>query len=142
MEKYIPNLNKVSHMLPMLRREVDWDNLEAHMEPPTEKEYLERLDLFEQEVEARLLSILKPLGIRVTIKTDRKSLPYKDEITRQRKITSLVNDAYETEEFFREVVLTLLSEGWNKVRFYIDCEHLSLHGIAGGLGFQFSFRYY
>lgn len=143
MEKYIPNLNKVSRMLPMLRREVDWDNLEAHMELPTEKEYLERLDLFEQEVEARLLNILKPLGIRATIKTDRKSLPYKQEIIRHRKITSLVNDAYETEEFFRAVVLTLLSEGWNKVRFYIDCEHVYLgKGLTGDIGFQFSFRYY
>lgn len=127
----------------MLGRTFDWEDRMEHMKPATTEEYLERLDVFEQAVEIKLKKLLKSIGIRATTKTDRKSLPYKAEITRQRKITSLVNDAYETEEFFRGVVFILLSEGWNKVRFYIDCEHVDLgKGLTGGIGFRFNFRYY
>lgn len=137
MKKYIPNLDKVIGLHPMLRRTDIYD-----MSPCTEEEYFTALEKFEIETENKLVRLFESIGITATVKTDRKSLPNTQSIAGISPITSFVNEAYDTTEFFRQVVKKILADdSLIKLRFYIDCEHTPSVDKIYGAGFKYTFNY-
>lgn len=138
MSKYIPNLERVTALLPLLKRPYDYEttSVEEHLKPATKEEYTTALNEFEEVIENNLIKLFSEVGIRGTIKNDRKSLPYKKEIKTVRRITFFTNDAYCAKELKRNVLKYLLDNNIRKIRFYVDCEHTERHE------FKISFRYY
>jgi hypothetical protein len=107
-----------------------------------ETDYLNAMNTFEKELEDNLKDILGRMGIHTTTKTDRKSLPYNKEITTIKRMTSIVNDAYTTEEFIFEVVKQIINSQNKKVRFYVECTHKETEGNYFNQFFEFSFKYH
>lgn len=88
-----------------------------------EGDYEKAMNLFEIEIEEDIKNILGKIGIHATTKTERKSLPYNKQITTVNRITSIVNDAYQTEGFLFDVVKEIVNSRNKKVMFYVECLH-------------------
>lgn len=88
----------------------------------TEKRFLNLIDKHERRLEKSLIETLSRIEISATTKTDRFSLPYKNEVAYRAGGESYLNGAYEFFRVARVVVKELLDKGVYKVRFYILIE--------------------
>jgi hypothetical protein len=105
--------------------------------------YVEEIQKFEIEAEKRLIKVLSSIGITATVKTDRYSLPYKEEIKISQNGESYLNGPYELERVIRKVTKKLLNDDEYKIRFYVYVEVDTNAGSFLKLGkVNYHFRYY
>lgn len=106
----------------------------------TEEEYKKELNNFERRTEEFFFSIFKKLDIHATTKTDRKSLPYNNEIVVTRMGTSFVNEAFYLNKISRPVIKELLDKEIYQLRFYVEIEITD--GLFGFGKILYKFRYH
>ena len=92
----------------------------------TEENYVELYQEFminqEKSIEKSLIDLFRQLGINASVKSDRYSLPFNHQIKYTGYGESYLNGAYETEYFFRKILMELLNKDLHKVRFYVLAE--------------------
>jgi len=99
------------------------------------------LDNFEKSLEDKIIEFLEDIGISATVKSDKFSLPYNNEVVTLLRTESYMNGMLEHNRVFRPIVKELLDKGVHKIRFYfwIDIKD-NLDIFTGGL--MYHFRYY
>lgn len=107
------------------------------------KEYLPKLEV---ELEEKIIEFISQVGIQSSVKTDRYSLPYTNEIVFDLGYESYINGMYELERILRPITKELLEKDVHKIRFYVFIETYdkNYRGLLGlpGCGFKYHFRYY
>ncbi len=84
--------------------------------------YLDAVTKFEIECEAKLKDLFRMIGIQSSVKRDRYSLPYKNEVVGEIEGTSYINYAYNIDNIARVFVKDLLDKNVSKIRFYLFVE--------------------
>lgn len=96
---------------------------EAGIKPRTEENYIRSLELIESEWENYLKDILGKLNVNASVKPDKYSLPYKEEIVFRKYESSIFPKAYYAFIFaMRAFVKGILERNLLKVRFYLLIE--------------------
>lgn len=80
---------------------------------------LERIEI---DTEDSIKPLLQELGIRNSVKTDRKSLRIHKSVSRKKYITSYFNGILDTTTLKRMFVRELLESGQGKLRFFVDVQ--------------------
>lgn len=124
----IPDFNNFPLLLPLIG-----DN-------KNEEYYLEKITKFEIECEKYLQNIFSVLSINSTVKTDRYSLPYKDEIIISASGESYLNGAYEFRSVLRKIVKQILNKNIYSLRFYIFIE-IKKTRLMGKIDYHFRYWY-
>lgn len=103
--------------------------------------YLSRIEAFERKCEQTLIETLRRLHIKASVKTNRYSLPYKEEVLVILPGESFLNAAFNLTRVTRVVARDLLNRDLYKVRFYL---HINVvEDPAYSLGkVEYRFRYY
>ena len=104
-------------------------------------------DKLEKQFEEEFINFFEELGIQASIKSDKYSLPYNEEIIIKCMRESYINNMYDRRRLLRPIVKELLSKNINKIRFYLHIETYDDGFTKGfqvitGTGFKYSFRYY
>lgn len=81
--------------------------------------YLLTVQKYEVDIEAYLKDVLNKLGISATVKTNRYSLPYENEISNIQKRIGLNYNAFDLQKWVRQVVFELLRTKVKKLRYYV-----------------------
>jgi hypothetical protein len=97
------------------------------------------LDKVEKNMENDLINTLKKFQIHASVKSDKYSLPFKNEICVTLGNESYINGVFEYDRCYRNIFIELLATNYSKIRFYVWIEPVE-HGILGGL--KYHFRYY
>lgn len=87
--------------------------------PLDEFDYLEVIKKYEVDYELFLIKVFLNLGIQATTKTDRYSLPFKEEIIEIQEGENTLCKIFDFREFSRKIVLELLQKNVRKIRFYL-----------------------
>jgi hypothetical protein len=74
----------------------------------------------EIETEKEIQECLASLGMEALKKTNRKSLPYKEELFYTAYISSFINDILLTSPLKRKLARELLNDNIFKIRFFVD----------------------
>lgn len=130
-ERKIPNLAKCALLFPLLGKK-----------ERTEENYIKAITDFEEKCEKSTIALLLKLGINSTVKTDRYSLPYTDEIIAELPGESYMNGAYELYRAVRPFIKDLLNKDLLKIRFYIYIEIQDRREFAIMGSIKYHFRYY
>lgn len=131
LERKIPNLHKSTLLFPLLGKQ-----------ERTEANYVRAIETFEIKCEESAHNTLLKLGINCSVKTDRYSLPYTEEVISELPGESYMNGAYEFYRAIRPFVKELLNKDYSKIRFYIYIElqdRKEFH-IMGSV--KYHFRYF
>lgn len=94
----------------------------------------------ERGIEKSLMNTLSRVTIEASVKTDRCSLPYNNEVVVTLGGSSFMNDAFEVHRVARKVVKELLDKNVFQLRFYVFVEV-----VDGRMGFgsiNYHFRYH
>jgi hypothetical protein len=97
------------------------------------------LDKVETNMENDLVKTFKKFQIHASVKTDKYTLPYTDEICVTLGNESYINGVFEFDRCYREIFTKLLSTSYSKIRFYVWIEPVD-GGLMGGL--KYHFRYF
>lgn len=81
--------------------------------------YLLTVQKYEENIEDYLKDALNKLGISASVKTNRYSLPYKNEISNTQKRSGLNYNAFDLPQLVRQVIRELLRKNVKKLRFYV-----------------------
>lgn len=81
--------------------------------------YLLTVQKYEVDIEAYLKDVFNKLGISASIKTNRYSLPYENEISNTQKRGGLNYNAFDLQKWVRQVVFELLRTKVKKLRYYV-----------------------
>lgn len=81
--------------------------------------YLLTVQKYEEDIEDYLKDVLNKLGISASVKTNRYSLPYKNEISNTQKRGGLNYNAFDLQQLVRQVIIELLRTNVKKLRFYV-----------------------
>ena len=81
--------------------------------------YLLTVQKYEVDIEAYLKDVLNKLGISATVKTNRYSLPYENEISNIQKRIGLNYNAFDLQQLVRQVIKELLRTNVKKIRYYV-----------------------
>ena len=138
------SLNLQIEMLIQMEREIN-NRVEERL-----KTFLGPLDKFlpriEKQWEDSFTELFNDVGITATVKTDKFSLPYTNEVVIKLHCESYVPGVYERVRVYRPVLKELLAKDVRKIRFYILAETFDGGGkgfaAAFNLGLKYSFRYY
>jgi hypothetical protein len=84
--------------------------------------YLNAIVKFEIECELKLRDLFKKIGIQASIKRDRYSLPYTNEVLGEIEGTSFINYAFTLDNIARVFVKDLLDKNIHKIRFYLTVD--------------------
>lgn len=103
----------------------------------TLSEYEEHMVELEMRTEKRIIKMLELMDTVATVKTNRYSLPYTDQIKRSMNITSYVNDALDTRLFLRSIAKAILEEDLRKIRFFVFAEIEG--GTFGRVNYYFNY---
>lgn len=96
---------------------------EAEIKPKTEENYIKALELIEAKWENYLIDLLNRLNINASVKPNKYSLPFKDELIFTEPDCPLFPKAYYAFMFaLREFVKVILERNLLKLRFYIIIE--------------------
>jgi len=95
---------------------------------------------FEMECEKGFIETLDRVNMVAKIKSDRYSLPYKQEIKVVRRFSEYINDAYWINEVYRIILKTLMAEDVSKIRFYFFIRVFDNKKISTSY-IEYSFRY-
>lgn len=86
----------------------------------SDEDLLLSLDELELKIEKEINNILTKIDIQSSTKSNRKSLPYTNELKTTRYYTSYIPDIFNINHFYREIVKFLINNDVGKIRFYID----------------------
>jgi hypothetical protein len=114
--RYIPKDFKKALLIPELNKLIQKGkkiDLEDYMKFITE---------FEIQCENSLIELFNKLNIQSSVKTDRYSLPYKEEIISIIDGASYLNHAFTISNITREIVKELLDKNVYKLRFYLTVD--------------------
>lgn len=96
---------------------------EAEIKPKTEENYVKALEVIEAKWENYLIDLLNRLNINASVKPDKYSLPFKDELIFTKPDCALFPKAYHSFMFaLREFLKVILERNLPKLRFYIIIE--------------------
>ncbi len=87
-----------------------------------DENFHEALESLEIETEKKIQECLASLGMEALIKTNRKSLPYKEELLYTAYISSFMNDLLLTSPLKRKLARELLNDNIFKIRFFVDID--------------------
>jgi hypothetical protein len=88
----------------------------------TPEKYEEAMIKLEKKIEKDMIGVLSKMGINASVKTDRYSLPVKDQIKTTQYGESYLNAAFESHKLYRKVLSKMVELNVYKVRFYIFAE--------------------
>lgn len=91
-------------------------------DPTNHKEYEKAMVDLEKKIEKSLIEIFDNIEVRSTVKSDRYSLPYTDEVIHTGFGESYLNGAFESAPFKRKLLSRILGENVYKIRFYVFAE--------------------
>jgi len=114
--RYIPKDFKRAFLIPELNKLIQKGkkiDLEDYMKFITE---------FEIQCENSLIELFNKLNIQSSVKTDRYSLPYKEEIISIIDGASYLNHAFTISNITRDIVKELLDKNVYKFRFYLTVD--------------------
>jgi hypothetical protein len=93
---------------------------ESDIKPKTAENYIKAIECIEHKWENYLIDVLGKMNINASVKSDKYSLPFKDEIVFTTIQSVLLPKAYYTfMPAIRDFVKTILERNLLKVRFYI-----------------------
>lgn len=115
-ERYIPKDFKKAMLIPYLGKLIrNGKNVDI-------EEYMKFILEFEIKSEHSLINLFKNLNIHSRVKSDRYSLPYKEEIISVVECASFLNHAFNLNNITRDIVKELLDKEIYKLRFYLTVD--------------------
>lgn len=81
--------------------------------------YIKEVEKFEEECEQKLIKLFQQIGITSSVKSDRFSLPYTNEIICEIEGASYVNYPFTLSNLNRMIIKELLEKNIFKIRFYL-----------------------
>jgi hypothetical protein len=115
-ERYIPKDFKRALLIPQL------NNLIRKGKKIDVDDYLKFVTEFEIKCENSLITLFDSLKIQSSVKTDRYSLPYKEEIVIILEGASNLDYAFTLSNITRDIVKELLDKSVYKLRFYLTVD--------------------
>lgn len=115
-ERYIPKNFKKALLIPKL------NDLIRKGKKVNIDDYLQVITDFEIQCENSLIKLFNSLNIHSSVKSDRYSLPYKDEIVINIEGASYLNYAFTLKNITREIVKELIDKEIYKIRFYLTVD--------------------
>jgi hypothetical protein len=115
-DRYIPIDFRKAFLIPQL------NNLIRKGKKIDLDDYLKFITEFEIKCEHYLITLFDSLNIQSCVKTDRYSLPYKEEIICTIDGASNLDYAFTLSNITREIVKELLDKNVNKLRFYLTVD--------------------
>ena len=112
-KRYIPSRYNKALLFP------DLNQLKQKKEEINGDDYEKTVISFEKKCESNLINILKTVEITATVKTDRYSLPYQNEMIVVHECTKLINYNFSIFYPAREILKKLLVDHIYKLRFYL-----------------------
>jgi len=98
------------------------DDKNGKKENRTPEKYEESMINLEKKIEKDMIEVFSKMGINASVKTDRYSLPYQDQIKTTQHGESYLNGAFESIKLYRAVLHKMTDLNVYKVRFYIFAE--------------------
>jgi hypothetical protein len=94
-------------------------------------------------IEKNLIQLSWQLGIDISVKTDKKSLPYKEIFETTLSRTKPYSDSFQYKTIYRQFIHHILNKGYKKIRFY--CELIQMDSqmdiwVIEGKTLQFPFK--
>jgi hypothetical protein len=86
------------------------------------KDYEESMINLEMKIEKDLVKMFRDLDIQASVKTDRYSLPYTNQVEHTGYGESYLNAAFLSAPFKRKIVKELLDKRVHKIRFFVFAE--------------------
>ena len=124
-ERYIPpSFNKsilYTILIPEMIKSWNYDS----------KSYIKAITKFELRCEKKLIDLFRQIGIQSSVKRDRYSLPYKNEIIGEIKGSVYINHAFNLDNIARVFVKDLLKKNVNKIRFYLTVDVITEDETVG-----------
>jgi hypothetical protein len=80
----------------------------------------------ESILEENITQLLRQLGIDASVKTDKKSLPYKETFETILSRTKPFSESFHFREIYREFTKEILNKGYRKIRFYCELIQMDL----------------
>jgi hypothetical protein len=80
----------------------------------------ELLHKYESIIEENIIQILWKLNIDASVKTDKKSLPYKETFETILSRSQPFSESFNFKEIYREFTKETLNRGYRKIRFYCE----------------------
>ena len=117
-ERYIPIDFRKAFLIPQL------NNLIRKGKKIDLDDYLKCITEFEIKCEHSLITLFDSLNIQSSVKTDRYSLPYKEEIICTIDGASNLGYAFTLSNITREIVKELLDKNVYKLRFYLTVDSI------------------
>lgn len=114
--RYIPINFKKAMLIPHL------NNLIRKGKKIDVEDYMKFITEFEIKCEHALITLFDSLNIQSSVKTDRYSLPYKDEIISTIEGASNLDYAFTLSNITRDIVKELLEKEIYKLRFYLTVD--------------------
>ena len=114
--RYIPKDFKKALLIPQL------NNLIRKGKKIDLDDYMKFITEFEIKCECSLITLFDSLNIQSSVKTDRYSLPYKEEIISTIEGASNLDYAYTLNNITRDIVKELLDKNIYKLRFYLTID--------------------
>jgi len=115
-ERYIPKGFKKALLIPQL------NNLVRKGKKIDLEDYMKFITEFEIKCEHLLITLFDSLNIQSSVKTDRYSLPYKEEIISTIEGASNLDYAFTLNNITRDIVKELLDKNIYKLRFYLTVD--------------------
>lgn len=115
-ERYIPKVFDKAHLIPEL------NNLIRKGKKIDLDDYMKFVTEFEIKCENSLIDLFDSLNIQSSVKSDRYSLPYKEEIISIVEGASFLNHAFTLNNITRDIVKELLDKEIYKLRFYLTVD--------------------
>jgi hypothetical protein len=88
----------------------------------TPEKYEETMINLEKKIEKDMIGVLSKMGVNASVKSDRYSLPFQDQIKTTQHGESYLNGAFESIKLYRAVLHKMVDLNVYKVRFYIFAE--------------------
>ena len=115
-DRYIPKEFKKALLIPQL------NNLVRKGKKIDIDDYMKFITEFEIKCEHSLITLFDNLNIQSSVKTDRYSLPYKEEIISTLEGASNLDYAFKLSNITRDIVKELLDKNIYKLRFYLTVD--------------------
>ena len=115
-ERYIPKDFKKAMLIPGL------NNLIRKGKKIDLEDYMKFITEFEIKCEHSLITLFDSMNIQSSVKTDRYSLPYKEEIISTIEGASNLDYAFTLSNITRDIVKELLDKNIYKLRFYLTVD--------------------
>ena len=115
-ERYIPPRFNRSILYTLLIRE--WIRTGKY----DKDSYVKAVTKFEIDCEKKLISLFKKIGIQSSVKRDRFSLPYKQDVIGELSGSMYINYSFNIDNLARRFVKHLLDKNIFKIRFYLHVD--------------------